>query len=731
MPWFVHPWALLGLGLASAPIVIHLLNRRRFKIVEWAAMEFLLLSNRRNYRRIRIEQLILLALRVLLIVLLILLVSRPLVRRAVAGLAERARLVALVLDTSMSMGYREGTTSSYDRGIAFAEQLMGSLGRGDTWALVVAAGAGRKVTDEASFELEAARAAVARDRLPLSDADSNVPGALAALEEVLDGSRTESKELYIVTDMQRASWLPRTGAVAAEHVDRLKRLSRSAASVTLVDVGSGEPANLAVTALTAESPLAVVGGETLVRARVSNFGSSDAAGVRLDFFVDGFKQQTSPPRDVPSMGAAQWEFRHSFRQAGAHAVMAALEPDALARDDRRLLAVDVRDSVRVLLVDGEPGADAYTGETDFLRTVLRPARSEGEQEVSGYQPEVVAADALQPAELPRYDAVVLANVASLGEGAAEATERYVAEGGALLVFLGDQVDRDFYNRRLHRGGKGPLPCEVGEPMGDAADRSRAVHIEPKVGDHPFVRFFREQKRVLLHSPFFFRHHRLGVDARRDDVRVVCRFDGGSPAVVEGRSGKGRVVVFASTADDEWNDMPSWPMFQPLVLEILAQVARDPGASRNLSVGEPLVRHLSPRLVGAPVRLLRPGESKPLALQAATSQGLVAVTYERTDRAGIYELTVEAEAPAEGGDLLERRHDLFAVNVRPRESDLRRLSQEGLRQAFPGFEFGYQRGAGPRVEAARASEAGELWRALAYALLGLALVESVLAQRFGR
>jgi len=111
--------------------------------------------------------------------------------------------------------------------------------------------------------------------------------------------------------------------------------------------------------------------------------------------------------------------------------------------------------------------------------------------------------------------------------------------------------------------------------------------------------------------------------------------------------------------------------------------------------------------------------------------LVSVTYDRTDRSGIYELSLDSEEPAEGADRLERRQDAFAVNVPARESDLRRISVEELKRLLPGFEFEHQRGGVQREAATAVGEGGELWRSLAYALLILLVVESILAQRFGR
>jgi len=730
MPTFVNPLALFGLALASAPIIIHLLNRRRFRVREWAAMEYLLASSRKNYRRVRIEQLILLALRVLLIVVLVLLVSRPVVRqRTLGALAERRRFVLLVFDSSMSMGYRDGSTPCYDRGLTFAQELMGSLREGDTWALVAAAGQGRAMVQEPSLDLEAARAAVARDRLALSDEGGSMPRALELAEEVLARSRVHLKEVYVVTDAQRVSWVGPDGVVSPEDIERAKRISK-AARVVLVDVGAERPVNLGVTGLETDARVVVAGGETIVRAAVANSSPDDAPAASVHFLVDGFRQQDSPPRPVSAGATEQWEFRHVFRNPGVHTVVVELPNDNLAKDDRRYLAVEVRENIRVLLVDGEPGGDAFTGETDYLRQALWPGDAEEDAaRVSLFKPEVVVPDALTAAELPRYDAVVLANVERLPEPVVATLESYVREGGALVVFPGDRVDRDFYNRILYRDGSGLLPCTLGEPVGDPDDRAQATRIADELGEHPFLTLFRDQKVIRLSSALFLRRTPLEGVEGSTDCRVVCRFDTGGPAIVEARRDKGRVVVFASTADDAWNDMASWPAYLTLMQEVLSQVARDPGASRNLRVGEPLVRHLSPRQFGHTVQLVRPGESQPATLQPTAADGLLTVAWPRTERAGIHELLLEPVATRPEG--AESPRELFAVNVPARESDVRRASVDELRRLLPGFQFDYQRGAARSTVPVPGGDGGELWRALAYALVGLVLLESVLAQWFGR
>src|SRR5262245_59602247 len=114
MDFFTHPWYMAAGGAAvSLPILIHLINRMRFKRIRWAAMEFLLKSQKRNRRRLIIEQLILLLLRILLIMLAGFLVARF---RPV-GAGERGATHVVILDDTMSMLDRCKDGDAYGTGI--------------------------------------------------------------------------------------------------------------------------------------------------------------------------------------------------------------------------------------------------------------------------------------------------------------------------------------------------------------------------------------------------------------------------------------------------------------------------------------------------------------------------------------------------------------------------------------------------------------------------------------
>src|SRR2546423_1388474 len=134
---FLAPILFALLALASGPIIIHLLNRRRFQTVEWAPMKYLKLTIKTNRRRLRIEQLLLLALRTLIIVVLILAVARPVLTEA-GGLggwlkSKRGRVSRLmVIDDSLSMGYIAERRSAFDLARDVASELVKAAGSQDS-----------------------------------------------------------------------------------------------------------------------------------------------------------------------------------------------------------------------------------------------------------------------------------------------------------------------------------------------------------------------------------------------------------------------------------------------------------------------------------------------------------------------------------------------------------------------------------------------------------------------
>jgi hypothetical protein len=184
---FLNPILLFGAAAIAVPIAIHLLNKRQYEKVTWAAMRFLMASIEQNQRRLRIEDLLLLLLRCALLVLLALALARPaLPGGGAGGLFGRSGVTAvLVLDNSYSMGLSDGVTTRFDNAKKALEQVIDSLPVNSAAAVFLAGDGVERAIGEPTFDLNLARKTIRE--APLSDRAGNVVPALRAAIETLSG----------------------------------------------------------------------------------------------------------------------------------------------------------------------------------------------------------------------------------------------------------------------------------------------------------------------------------------------------------------------------------------------------------------------------------------------------------------------------------------------------------------------------------------------------------------
>src|SRR5688500_12415065 len=165
---FVTPaFALAGAALVSIPVIIHILNRRRFKTVTWAAMEFLLRAMRKNRRRLRFEQWVLLATRCALVLLLGMALARPLgcENPATALVGGRSGVSVFVIDNSYSMAYevnRPGGKTHLEGAKRIAKELVDRAARDGGVALIVASSPARAVIAQPSYNPQQVKDAIDR-----------------------------------------------------------------------------------------------------------------------------------------------------------------------------------------------------------------------------------------------------------------------------------------------------------------------------------------------------------------------------------------------------------------------------------------------------------------------------------------------------------------------------------------------------------------------------------------
>ncbi|MDX1944385.1 MAG: BatA domain-containing protein [Pirellulaceae bacterium] len=763
--WMVNPWLFLAGALAvSVPIIIHLLNKRKFKVVDWAAMDFLLDADKKNRRRIRLENLLLLLLRCLAILLVAALLARPFIPTSVtAGLINAAQYERIVLlDDSLSMQVRLGNESAWDAARKRLLDLTNSLSQeqaDNSLTLLLASRPERKLfhatrlttdsIDDVNAEIE---------RLEAGDGVAQLDVALKELEEHLSSQPANvNRVVYLFTDLRRRDWNDQDAGPESP-AKKLVRLAKLTQGVYVIDAGTDEDRNLAITEIRPEGTL-VQGVTSRFDVTIANHGATEARDLRVKFSAGDALPIESAIERLGAGETTSVRFNFTFsgeeeanpdqplapRQVKVELQTARQgEDDRLPADSLAFFPARLVRGIPALIVDGDPSAEFGKAESFYLRRALAPIGPVP----SGVAAEVVTESELESLDLTKYQVIFLANVYRLGDKTAdniEKLEKWVAAGGGLVLLPGDQIDEQFYSDFYFRDGAGLSPVLLTNIRGDETEATWAsLRIED--AQHEVFQTFAGQNNPLLDAVKVFRWWGSTIKKEQlgKEVSLLAKFSDveESPAIVEKTFGQGHVMAFAIPADADWHNWTSDPSFLLVAQELVRHMAGDRGDAGALRVGQPIRQPLDLALYGTDATLAGPKELKanlqafgPDANEgnAAGQQTVWQLEYPQASAAGAEK---NSGVAAQGFyDLkLTRRdgsdeHVLFAANVDPAEGNLTRADRATLDKEFAGSNVRIL----TALSGGSLADAGsqtEIWWYLLWALVGILCAEQLLGWFFG-
>jgi hypothetical protein len=688
---------LAALAAAALPILIHLINRRRARVRPFSAVAFLLSSNKRVARKLKLRQLLLLLVRTFLIACIPLALSKPIYESEAGDLAASPgpSATVLVLDNSLSMAYRLGEKRLFDRARERARALIGDLSREATVGLLLAAprGAGGEPEVAADLTFDHGQVRDALDAAKVTWRGSDLEMAVRRADQLLAVSPLPVKRILVLTDLARHAWPTRGASPSPLPIT-------SGGSLLVHDVADGEalPNRAVVSVEVAPAPDLGAGGHR-VTAGISNFSPTPAAGVPVELRVGG-RVVARGFVDLPPRGTVEKVFHHRFPEGGIVEGEVALAPDALPEDDVRRFALDVRRPARALIVDGDPRPLPHLDEVFYLERALRIAGSPVRIRVT------------LPDERPRlpfagHDVIFLCNVRELSARRASELQTFVERGGGLFVSVGDQVEAEYYNALLGA----VLPRRLRSPRDVTYGGGSPVRFARPALAHPVLSVFSADALDGLVSGEVRRYFHL--EPGPDDG-VLLRYDDGAAALVAGKHGRGRVLLLTTSIDRDWTDLPIRTAYLPLVQQAARYLARTldaPGAG-EVQVGQ--ARTIALGDEGAEEVLVRGPGGLQVRFGPDEVRGKRALSFTRTEVPGTYRVSILRPGETEVAGV-------FSVNPPPLESDLTRLpAGQAARLSTP-------RADDPGAFAAAVGRTA-LWPWIALALLAFLLAEGFLVRR---
>ncbi|MBX9678718.1 MAG: BatA domain-containing protein [Gemmataceae bacterium] len=781
---FLAPYMLWGAAAVGIPIAIHFFFRSRYRTIPWAAMKFLLTSIEQTSRRLRFQELLLLAARCVLLGLLALAMARPitsLVRGSGRGDAVDA---VMLFDISYGMGAKEGADSRLQLAQKAATKLIEKLPPHSTVQIVVCSNRAQTIGPRNAGNLD--QAAVLVKELQVESLASDLYPGMAEARAILERGSAPNKELYVFSDMQKLAFDQQSANVVKE----LQEM-KSKAAIHFVRCGSATPPkNVAILGIVPQSGVPRPGERLGFAVLLKNTGADEVQNLRVSLSIDNDEKNTESflLEKIPAGDTRAVTMTGKIEKAGLRLLTATIHGDQLEGDNRLDQVISVQEQVNVLVLDGALDAkDPERSSSYFLNHALAPVR-ETERAKHVVQVKTISPRLASPALLAKSDLVVFANVA-IAEDAKnlrdakglrletppsdflEELAKVVRKGKGLVIFGGDNVRAAAYNKVLGTQlGLLPMPIE-GVRKIDASKKEEPLHFQRASFELPAFRPLREDKffetmnDVAVFQTLDFAEVKdkkkakpvevaegQSVDEKpadetpkADPTTVVLRYSNGKPAIVSRKVDWGETMIVGIAAEPgidakspefTWSELPLHPSFIPFVQRLTTHLLQAQSQNHNLTAGDALRWYPSLKEVRF-YTLLTPDEQFVRLGQPETVGQRPVVTAKDLTRAGLYRLGAKAPSEADMDtesekDEIRKKGIPFGVSADLRETqDLEILNENQIntRLGFSPIHLTAEGGENAVAGIERVSREWTLW-ALA-AVLILAIGEALLAWFCGR
>ena len=594
---FLNPAVLFGLLAASIPVLIHLLNLKKLKKIEFSTLSFLKELQKNKIRKLKLKQWLLLALRVLIILLVVTAFARPTLKGvALGGTTSAAKTTAVfILDDTFSMSAVGSDGSYFNQAKQTIISLLDNLQEGDEAALVL-------VSDQGNEEIKPTLN-LSEFRKQVKDADISFSSgtlnhSIIRAGEILNNSRNFNKEIYLLSDFQK-------GRLEQESsLPDLSRLLNDKVKLYTFDFSGKDIFNLGIDEFEVNTRIFEKDKPVSFKVTVTNYSEQPADNAVVSLFIEG-KRSAQQSISLSPGESKSINMEAEAKSSGYIDALAELEDDDILQDNKRYTNFFVPDKI--------PAAIFYDNEADvkFIETALGLSGESGTVKLTEKN-----LNQLSSYDLSQFGVVIVDGSKNISD--IDRLRTYVESGGGLLLAPGGNSSVTDFAKICSVLG---LPVPEGT-AGSLNETDNAVTFEKVEYDHPiFQNIFASSKSKKLQSPDIYYHYRLSTLGR--GISIITLTDGSS-FLGDYKIGKGRVLLLNTSPVLSWSNFPLKNIFAPLMLKSVFYLASKDKPENDYFAGQPVTVSLSGGAVPQ-IRVERPDKTEDL-INLEKSGSLNYVTY---------------------------------------------------------------------------------------------------------
>ena len=687
---FLNPLVLLGLIAAAIPVILHLLNLRKLKTIDFSTLRFIKELQKTSIRKLKTRQILLLILRTLIVMFCVLAFSRPTIKSSLPALGSHAKTsIIVILDNSLSMDVSDAGGNRFAKAKGIVKQITMAMKEGDELAFLplsaIANQRKRSYSRNPEFLLKEINSCAP------SPSTATINDALRASQGLLDASMNVHKEVYVITDAQQSQY--------ASVLSDSMRVFDEQTGVFIIAMQNGSPAtNVSIDTLIMLTSMFERDKPAEVQARLTNSGTTDVKGLIVGMMFNDVRV-AQKSIDVSAGSSTTVTLSAPPKSSGIIRVRMMIEPDALEYDN-------IRHASFIIPAPPTVGSIASGNSAEFLR--LATANSVGTYVA-------YSADQAGTVNYEEHDIIIVAGALNRNEAAR--LDAFIQSGGTALIFPDERQEPGEQIASLNMLGLAPMQVQAfserSPGLCSGVDKQhplfrgvfKGLEMETSVGDSPKI------KKALTSG----------------GGQSLIQMQGGS-FLTEVRRGEGKILYCAVPPSPAWSTFPFSGLMPTIVFRAMHYLSAREMLSTELISGDDAITLIPTNAMKIPQQIVRVNDPSGTEsqVQGLTVPGGLSVHIGRLVNTGVYAIRSK-----EGESLTA-----LTVNIPVSEGHLAYASEGDLLNAIkkrvqdPSLVTSLSQSSRIGDSVAKARVGTELWRLFLLLALSCAVAEMVIARRVG-
>lgn len=509
---FTNPLLLIGLVAILVPIIIHLFNFRRYKTIYFSNVKMLDEIKKKTRREQTIQQLVVLALRILGIAALVFAFAQPFIPTD-KNKSKKGNLVTIFLDNSYSMEANSKDGSMLYDAVDAAKSIVNAFGFSDDFVLTT-----QDFSGEESHILNKDQILEMLDKVQVSSNSHSLKDILTFEKNTCTNSSKGNVVHYYISDYQKNNF----------NIAQLK--TDSATATFLIPMPNEDRNNVSVDSCWFLSPVFKVGNQVTFFARIHNYGKEDVEKLPVKLYVND-KQKSIAALDIPANSFVDCRMVYNIENIGTQCGRVVLEDAPITFDDQLFFTYEVTDNTNIAVIeDKEPNR--------FLYALY------GKDSVFNYN--AMAYNQVNYSQLKQCEVIVLSEVPTISSGLADELSKFVKSGGTLLVFPAKELDNS-YRSFLSGLGAGSFETLTKKELKCGNINTESLYFKGAL----------EDQKGQLDMPVTLQHYEISGGSGNE---VIMSLEDGAPLLASYPVEKGKVILSAVAMNDDYGNAHRHALF---------------------------------------------------------------------------------------------------------------------------------------------------------------------------